>query len=203
MHKSKETRYAEVEASGVADLTLVGNPIVFEQSATINLENGGSYVEIIHRGALDRCDLTDSTLKVNHNDSMIPLARTGRTMRLTVTDEGLHMVASLAGDNATAREVYSAVKRGDLTGMSFAFVVAEGGSSYDATTNTRHITDIARVLEVSIVERPAYPTASVEARDAIAAAQDARRAQAQTRAMRVAALARASRIITTASEMEA
>ena len=203
MLKTKETRYAEVEASGVHDMTITGNPVVYETPTTISLEDGGTYTEVIHAGALDHCDLTDSTLKVNHNDSMIPLARTGRTMRLTVTDEGLHMVALLAGDNATAREVYSAIKRGDLTGMSFAFVVAEGGSSYDATTNTRHITDIARVLEVSIVERPAYPTASVEARDAIAAARHARREQARTRAERIAALARARRIITTASEMEA
>ena len=195
MRKSKEIRYAEVEASGVGDMTLVGNPIVFEQPTTINLEDGGTYTEIIHRGALDRCDLSDSTLKVNHNDKMIPLARTGKTMRLTVTDEGLHMVASLAGDNATAREVYSAVKRGDLSGMSFAFVVEDGGSRYDATTNTRHIDAIARVLEVSIVEHPAYATASVEARDAITAARDARRAQALERAKRVEARIRATRII--------
>jgi len=194
MRKTKETRYAEVEASGVHDMTIVGNPIVFETPTTISLEGGGTYTEIIHAGALDACDLHDSTLKVNHNDTMIPLARTGRTMQLTVTDEGLHMVASLAGDNATAREVYSAIRRGDLSGMSFAFVCAEGGSSYDAATNTRHIYAIDRVLEVSIVERPAYPTASVEARDAIAAARDARREQARERAMRIAARIRAKRI---------
>ena len=203
MRKSKETRFAEVDTSGTDDMILVGNPIVFEVPTTINLDGGGSYTEIIHRGALDHCDLTDSTLKVNHNDTMIPLARTGRTMTLTVTDEGLHMVATLAGDNQTAREVYSAIKRGDMRGMSFAFVVAEGGSTYDATTNTRHINAIASVLEVSIVEHPAYATASVEARDAITAARDARRTQAQARAMRTAALARAQRIIRTASEMEA
>lgn len=203
MIKSKEFRFAPIEASGVHDLTLVGNPIVFETPTTISLEDGGEYTEIIHRGALDNCDLTDSTLKINHNDSMIPLARTGKTMRLTVTETGLHMVASLAGDNATAREVYSAVRRGDLSGMSFAFVIEAGGSRYDATTNTRHIDAIARVLEVSIVERPAYPTASVEARDAITAARDARRAQALDRAKRVAALARARRIIATTEELEA
>ena len=203
MRKSKELRYAEVEASGVTDMTIVGNPIVFEVPTTISLEDGGSYTEVIHAGALDGCDLSDSTLKVNHNDTMIPLARTGRTMTLTVTDEGLHMVATLAGDNQTAREVYSAIKRGDMSGMSFAFVVAEGGSTYDATTNTRHINSIRAVLEVSIVEHPAYPTASVEARDAITTARDARRAQAQARATRIAALARAQRIISTSSEMEA
>lgn len=200
MKKAKELRYAEIEPSGVSDLTLIGHPIVFETPTTINLEDGSSYTEIIHRGALDHCDLTDSTLKVNHNDAMVPLARTGRTMRLTVNDDGLYMVASLAGDNQTAREVYSAVRRGDLSGMSFAFTVPEGGSRYDPATNTRHIDQIDRILEVSVVEHPAYPTASVEARDAITAARDAARAQAQDRAQRIAAMARAARIINHAKD---
>ena len=200
MKKAKELRYAEIEPSGVSDMTLIGYPIVFETPTTISLEDGSTYTEIIHRGALDHCDLTDSTLKVNHNDAMVPLARTGRTMRFTVNDDGLYMVASLAGDNQTAREVYSAVRRGDLSGMSFAFTVPDGGSRFDPATNTRHIDQIDRILEVSVVEHPAYPTASVEARDAITAARDAARAQAQGRAQRIAAMARAARIINHAKD---
>lgn len=195
MQKTKETRYAEVEASGVSDLTLIGRPVVYEQPTTIHLPDGGSYTEVIHRGALDGCDLHDSTLKINHNDTMVPLARTPRTMQFTVNDSGLYMVAQLASDNPTARETYSAVKRGDLSGMSFAFLVAENGSFFDPDTNTRHITKIDSVLEVSIVERPAYPSASVEARDAITAARDAIRAQVKKKAMRVSALARAKKIL--------
>ena len=68
-------------------------------------------------------------------------------------------------DTAEARAVYEAVKRGDLSGMSFAFTVNDGGSRYDAQTNTRTITRIAKVLECSVVPFPAYPTASVEARN--------------------------------------
>ena len=193
MQKSKELRFADLTAP--EEMTLEGWPIVFEKPTYITLPDGGRYVEIIHRGALDHCDLHDSTLKINHDDRMVPLARTGRTMQLTVTDDGLHMVASLAGDNQTAREAYSAIRRGDLSGMSFAFTVADGGSHFDPLTNTRHVTDIERVLEVSIVEHPAYPQASVEARDAITAARDAIRAKAQARAMRISALTRAQSII--------
>ena len=50
--------------------------------------------------------------------------------------------------------------------MSFAYTVPEGGDSYDAKTNTRTITKIAKVYEVSLVNFPAYPTASAEARSA-------------------------------------
>lgn len=192
MNKTKELRYAEVTTE--TPMVLEGNPVVYETPTTINYD-GGTFTEIIHRGALDECDLHDSTLIYNHDETRVPLARAGRTMRLEVTEGGLHMVASLAGDNQSAREVYSAVKRGDLTGMSFAFVVPDGGSRYDSATNTRHISKIAKVLEVSVCPFPAYPTASVEARDAITAARDAARAQAQRRAQRIVALARAQRII--------
>ena len=60
-----------------------------------------------------------------------------------------------------------AIKRGDLTGMSFGFKVPEGGSHYDPKTNTRTITKIEKVYEVSIVPFPAYPQTSVEARSQI------------------------------------
>ena len=191
----KEVRYAAIEPSGVHDLVLVGHPVVYETPTTINLEGGGTFTEVIHRGALDECDLTDSTLIVNHDESRVPLARSGRTMQLTVTDEGLYMRAELAGDNPHAQEAYSAVRRGDLSGMSFAFVVPDGGSRYDSETNTRHITKIAKIYEISLCTRPAYQTASVEARDAITAERDAARECAAARARRLAVLCRACRII--------
>ena len=45
------------------------------------------------------------------------------------------------------------------------------------------------------MNRPAYASASVEARDEITAARDAARAKAQARALRIAAKAQALRII--------
>lgn len=195
MEKTKEYRYADLKPSGIRDMVLVGNPVVFDTPTTVNLEGGGSYTEIIHAGALDDCDLSDSTLIYNHDETRVPLARAGRTMTLQVTEHGLYMRAELAGDSAQAREVYSAVRRGDLSGMSFAFVVPDGGSRYDAETNTRHITRIAKIYEVSITPRPCYPTASVEARSAITAARDEARALARTRAARLQAQLRAQRII--------
>ena len=161
----KELRITEVRAQEpTADGTLliVGTPIVFETPTTIN-DPIGSYTEVIKRGALDGADLTDSRLLVNHDLTRIPLARTPKTMQFKITDKGLEMTAELP-NTEEARTAYTAVKRGDLTGMSFAFTVPEGGDSYDAKTNTRTITKIAKVYEVSLVNFPAYPTASAEAR---------------------------------------
>ena len=159
-----EVRAQEPTADGNGTLLIVGTPIVYDTPTTIN-DPTGSYTEVIKRGALDGADLTDSRLLVNHDLTRIPLARTPKTMQFKITDKGLEMTAELP-DTEEARSAYTAVKRGDLTGMSFAFTVPEGGDSYDAKTSTRTITKIAKVYEVSLVNFPAYPTASAEARSA-------------------------------------
>ena len=109
--------------------------------------------------------------------SQIPLARTPKTLELIKDDKGLSMRATLP-DTATGAAAYEAVKRGDLSGMSFCFTVAEGGSSYDPKTNTRTITAISKVYEVSIVSFPAYAETSVEARQQMQNSKRSERAKA-------------------------
>lgn len=163
----KEIRIAEIRAeapAGADGLVLVGMPIVFDTPATIH-DPAGEYIETIQRGALDGADLSDVRLLYNHDLNKVPLARTPKTMQLEISPAGLHIKALLP-ETAEARAVYESVKRGDLTGMSFAFKVPEGGDRYDPATNTRTIFRIEKVLECSVTPFPAYPTASVEARDA-------------------------------------
>lgn len=160
--------HAETRAGGAAaskTLVLTGKPIVFDQATTIN-DPAGSYTEIIRSGALDGADLNDTRLLYNHDMTRVPLARAPKTMQLTVTDEGVEMRAELA-DTEDARAIYTAVERGDLDGMSFAFKVPEGGDEYDRQTNTRTINRIEKVYEVSVVAFPAYSQTSVEARAAL------------------------------------
>lgn len=159
----KETRFAEIRAdSNEKALIIEGRAIVYDQKTVIN-DPAGSYNEIIKRGALDGADLSDVRLLFNHDLNRVPLARTPKTMSLKVDPAGLTLRATLP-DTESAREVYQSVKRGDLTGMSFAFKVPEGGDSYDARTNTRTISKIEKVYECSVVQFPAYVQTSVEAR---------------------------------------
>lgn len=173
MLQRKEFRSAEVTAS---EGVLVGIPVVFGVPALIH-DQSGDFHEVIDPHALDNCDLTDSTLRTEHNMGGVPLARTPDTLQLTVMPDGLHMRAVLA-DTESAREVYQAVKRRDIRGMSFAFMVAPGGSSFDPTTNTRTVTAISRIYEVSLTANPAYAETSVEARSQI---QDGRRREEERR----------------------
>lgn len=163
-----EIRAAEPTADGKEALILRGRPIIYDTPTLIE-DGSGSYTEIIRSGALDGADLSDVRLLYNHDLGKVPLARTPKTMSLTLDSEGLTFEAVLP-ETAGAKEVYEAVRRGDLSGMSFAFKVPEGGDFYDAYTNTRTIRQIAKVYECSVVPYPAYPTTSIEARSARAAA---------------------------------
>ena len=151
-----ETRSLEVRATD--NRTLEGIAVVFNQPAQI-----GAMTEIIHPDALRGVDLDGIVLITNHDGSGIPLARSPKTLSLTVTEQGLEMRASLP-DTEQARAVYEAVRRGDLSEMSFAFDI--GAADYDEQTQTRTITQISRVYEISIVNHAAYKQTHVTAREA-------------------------------------
>ena len=158
---------AESREDGTA--VLVGRPVVFNKETII----GGMFREVIKNGALDGADLSDVLLLVNHEDYRIPLARSRaskRTMDIKVDSEGLYIEAVIdVENNPDARAVYSAIQRGDLSGMSFAFRVASNGEKWQDYYNgnelpLRTITAIEVVHEVSIVNKPAYKDTTVVAR---------------------------------------
>ena len=145
---------------------ITGRPIVFDSRTDI-----GPWDEIIDRGALDETDLKDVRFLVNHNVDMIPLARSrnnnaNSTMQMSVDEQGMGIRVDLdIENNADARSLYSAVQRGDITGMSFMFSVdKDRWEDVDSDHPTRHIISIRRVLEVSAVTFPAYAQTSIQTR---------------------------------------
>ena len=147
--------------------TLYGLPIVYDSRTDI-----GYFDEIIERGALDKADLKDVRFLVNHDLSKIPLARSrnnneNSTMRLKVTDKGLEVEIDLDADNNTdARNLYSAISRGDISGMSFMFGInGEEWENLESDHPTRRIKSISTVVEVSAVTFPAYEATEIYARD--------------------------------------
>lgn len=146
---------------------LTGRPIVFNQRTNV-----GWYDEIIEDHALDSTDLKDVRFLVNHNTNMIPLARSrnnnaNSTMQMEVVDgQGMDIRVNLdTENNAEAKSLYSAVGRGDISGMSFMFTVDEDKWE-DINTDhpTRHILKFDKVFEVSAVTFPAYEATSIAKR---------------------------------------
>ena len=168
---------------------LSGRPIVFGQRTNL-----GWYDEIIEAGALDTTDLKDVRFLVNHNTDMIPLARSrnnteNSTMQMSVDADGMGIRVDLdTENNADAKSLYSAVSRGDITGMSFMFVVdKDSWDNVDTEHPTRHVRSIRNVMEVSAVTWPAYSQTSIQARG-IADALDSAKASLDSERAKVAEL---------------
>ncbi|WP_217437530.1 HK97 family phage prohead protease [Paenibacillus sp. JMULE4] len=145
-----------------------GHAAVFNQATDI----GGWFQEIIERGAFDNTDFRDVVLTVNHDLSKIPLARSrnnnvNSTLQLSIDSQGLFTRAKLdIENNSDAKALYSAIGRGDISGMSFIFAVREQKwENLDTDYPTRRILDIAKVYEVSAVSFPAYSGTDISARD--------------------------------------
>jgi len=166
----KEVRSLTLELRAEQDeqgAVITGYPIVFGQETVI----GGFAREIIEPEAVsDPALLRDVALMVGHDFGMIPLAHSRRnngssTMQLTPDAHGVAMRAVLdVENNPKAKEAYSAVKRGDISGMSFAFTVnKESWEDLDQDMPLRRITGIDKIFEVSLVAFPAYEGTSVQA----------------------------------------
>ena len=167
---NREVRFAPIELrteqenEGAAYIE--GYPIVFNQETDM-----GEWREVIDPSTVsDEKMLRDVALMVGHDFGSIPLAHSRRnngsgTMQLTATEEGVFMRAALDVEgNPKAKEAYSAVKRGDLSGMSFAFTVnEERWEDLDTDKPLRRITGFGRIFECSLVAFPAYPGTSVQA----------------------------------------
>lgn len=142
-----------------------GHAAVFDSPTVI----GGQFIETIERSAFSECDLSDVALFVSHDTAKLPLARAtrgGGTMKIWVDNIGLAMRAELDVENSpAAKELYSSIRRGDIKGMSFTFIVDDDEwQNLDSEMPTRRIKKISRVYEVSAVSYPAYEGTDISAR---------------------------------------
>jgi HK97 family phage prohead protease len=130
------------------------------------------FIERIAPGAFRKTlsETPDVRLLINHEG--LPLARTKNgTLTLTEDDRGLYMDATIA-DTSEGRDLYKLVERGDVDQMSFAFRVIRQKWNEDRTTRT--LTEVSLADgDVSVVTYPAYPTTTVEAREALRTAIEA------------------------------
>ncbi len=147
-----------------------GYPIVFNSETVI----GEYFREMIMPTALDEADLTDIPLLINHDLNSVPLARHRRgkrsTMDIKIDDKGLAIRAELdIENNDRAKEISSALARGDINGMSFWFGMQVEGEEWEDLNKKgilplRKIHKIGKVYEVSAVTLPAYKDTSIAVR---------------------------------------
>lgn len=159
---NSEMRAKQEDNKGIIE----GYAIIYDSETDL-----GYFREVIKAGALKNTNLKDVRFLVNHNTDMIPLARSrnnneNSTMQLIVDSKGLFVRIKLdIENNAEAKSLYSAIERGDISGMSFMFTIRE---EFWEDENTDHpkrtILDIEQVFEVSAVTFPAYESTEINAR---------------------------------------
>lgn len=162
MNENKEVRFFAQDINIRSDeneeneMIVEGYAVVFDSPAT------HGFTEIIKKGAFDNCNMKDVPLKYNHDDSHLILARTRNgSLKLEIDDKGLKVRAKLI-DTTSNVDIYKSLKAGLLDKMSFAFTVSE--EEWDASTDTRTITGISCLYDVSIVDIPFYDTTEIYAR---------------------------------------
>lgn len=151
--KNKEVRMLNQQFRAVDNeenkMVIEGYAIVFNQPATYD------YTEIISEKSLDNTDMSDVVLRYNHNDSFIVLARTrNNSLELIPDEHGLKIRATLQDDITDHVNIYNAIKSQLIDKQSFAFTVR--AFEYDYETDTRTITDIDKLYDVSVVDQPFY-----------------------------------------------
>lgn len=139
--KAEENQEEKMEIKGYA--------VVFNSPETYD------YTEIIAPTAFDEADLSDVVLRYNHEEAFTILARTrNKSLNLSVDDIGLYMTATLQNDVQTHKDIYNMIKSKLIDKQSFAFTIEE--DQYDYDTDTRTITKIGKVYDVSVVDQPFY-----------------------------------------------
>jgi HK97 family phage prohead protease len=137
--------------------------------------------EVIRSGAFTKtlADGADVRMLVNHDG--VPIARSKSGSLILSTDErGLVVdVPSLDMSNPTVQELVSAMRRGDIDQMSFAFSPVR--EQFNKDSRTRELLEV-RLFDVSVVTYPWYDTTSVGLRDVQDALVEVRSADPETQA---------------------
>ena len=161
--KEKEIRKLDIqfraEKTEEEKMEIKGYAAVFDSPETYG------YTEVIDSAAFNETDMSDVVLRYNHNDSFMVLARTrNKSLQLKVDEKGLYMNATLQDDITEHRDIFNAIKSELIDKQSFAFTVEE--DIYDYDTDTRTITKIGKLFDVSVVDQPFYNATDVSvARD--------------------------------------
>ena len=191
----KQTRFIPIGVCGLKvreagegeqSRTIEGTPIVFGVRS-VNLtpwSDTRAVYEVLERGCItpELLKRSDVLLNLNHSN-MVPdiLGRFRNTdkdtLQLTLNEDNVECRCDLPNTN-NANDTLELMKRGDITGMSFAFSDdyqdSENGVSYERTDEKtedgkevwlRHVYRITGLYDVSIVTHPAYEQTSVGTRE--------------------------------------
>lgn len=161
-----------------------GKPIIFGVRS-VNLtpwSDSREVYEVLEPGCIsqDLISRSDIILNINHSTKVTDVlgrCKNGKgTLDLNMRENYVECSCDLPNTN-NANDTLELIKRGDITGMSFAFEDdyqdTENGVSFERTAEThdgkevwlRHVKRITGLYDVAIVTHPAYEQTSVAVRE--------------------------------------
>jgi hypothetical protein len=151
----------EVRATPDGGAILEGYATVYDYAYSIGDVDRGGFMETIVKGSAAKSAAeADVRLLINHEG--IPLARTrSGTMTLESDDIGLRVTAQLDPQNPLSASLRSAMERGDMDQMSFAFRVLR--DEWNSDYSERKIYEL-KLFDVSMVTYPANPATVAKVR---------------------------------------
>lgn len=121
--------------------------------------------ESIAPGAFDESISGDVRSLYNHNDDLVLGRTSAGTMELRQDSHGLWGRVKINTNDTEAMNAYERIKRGDITGCSFGFNIAEETTEVrDDGTVHWTITKVNPLYEISPCAFPAYEATHVSAR---------------------------------------
>jgi len=157
-NESRRVAFSNMEIRAVDDGTkLVGYAAVFDSPS-----EPLPWTEFVKRGAFSKTlnDGADVRLLIDHEG--VPLARTtSGTLMLREDDRGLFVESELDPMNPDAARLISALRRGDISQMSFAFRTIK--DSWNTDRSVRELREV-QLFDVSVVTFPAYESTVAELR---------------------------------------
>lgn len=153
------------------DRKISGTAIVFNKESQLL---GGWFTEIIEPGAATRAliDSSDIVMLWNHNDGMIPLARSKNgkgSLAISIDAVGVNFEFE-ARQTPQGDEILAAVRAGDVDACSFAFRVAEDGEEWMSKPDGDYLRTIKKfesLHDFSLVNEPAYLETSCRSLDKV------------------------------------
>ncbi len=154
----------ELRRTDDGDPILDGYATVYEHAYDVAGGAPYGWAETIAEGACTKSVMERDDVRLLFDHDGIPLARTrSRTLELTSDDIGLHATTPTGLDmkSPLVQSIASAMERGDLDEMSFAFQVLRQEWNEDYTE--RRILEV-KLFDVAVVTYPANPATVAQLR---------------------------------------
>lgn len=155
----------EIRARDDGKTVIEGYVVKWNQRSHVMIDWwGDKFVERVAKGAFSRSLSEKDDIKAfwNHNSDMVLGSTKAKTLELVEDDAGLRY-SIIPPDTTWGRDAVESIRRGDVSGTSFGFLVRKDDWEYLAEEDLyqRTLLDVD-LIEISPTPLPAYPDSEAQ-----------------------------------------